>query len=241
MGSHGFANHISFKELKEWKKPTDLQAAYDFAVARAYEEYGNDPYNGSISTTSGVTIHDRQIRSLEEAYDLAEGDALDRYHKWEACGAIPVGSAPTGKARTVTRNFTIADPQDSYTIALSRIKELLLPSLKPGEVVLSAKVEDDVIKWKKTVTRAKGRGHRVYVVGMREFPTEKAAVDHVLAQKEGFVQGVTTITEKYVRDGNPTTVEVKPASRKFKVVAEVAKTTGTPVQTGWMFFGWAAC
>lgn len=237
MGSHGFTTHVSFKELGG---KHDVQTAYRHAVDQALVEYGNEPYNGTISTTNGVTIHDRHIRSLNEAYDFGCGDALDRYQKWESCGAIAVGEVPTGKARTITRTITLTDPENTYGLPMDRLKELLKPSLKDGEVVITAKVEDEVFKWKKTVTRAKGRGHRVFMVGMREFETEKLAVDYVLGQKEGFVQGVTTITEKYVRDGNPTTVEVKPASRKFKIVAEVAKAKGAPVQTGWMFFGWAA-
>lgn len=73
--------------------------AFAALVHEALYEYGHDPYNGTISTTSLSRMAPKVIRkrftekAREEAYEIAEAD--DWGEKWESraidCGATKGG------------------------------------------------------------------------------------------------------------------------------------------------------
>ena len=65
------------------------QEAYAQLVSQAREEHGWDPYNGTISTTGGVSPVPVQPMTVAQAEELAE-TRIDKLNKWEACEAIPL-------------------------------------------------------------------------------------------------------------------------------------------------------
>ena len=85
MGAHDFQCTARGKNAAD---------AYRNAVDDAIAMYGQDPYNGTISTTSGfIMIHVKERG--QELTDLLD-DALmnDTYRgikKWENCGCINLG------------------------------------------------------------------------------------------------------------------------------------------------------
>lgn len=59
--------------------------AYQQAVDDAIYDYGNDPYNGTISTTSGYDyLGEVSRKDLEKYID----DRIDNYWKWGKCGCV---------------------------------------------------------------------------------------------------------------------------------------------------------
>lgn len=81
MGSHSFDVYVATTKSAE--------EAYEGAVKDALHEHGHDGYNGTISTTSGFQIMSQRPLPMREAYELVER-TIENFHKWEACGAIPV-------------------------------------------------------------------------------------------------------------------------------------------------------
>ena len=60
------------------------QEAYNKAVDRASDEYGSDPYNGTISTTRGFTMvpcSGKDIAAIHKWID----QQLERTAKWGKC------------------------------------------------------------------------------------------------------------------------------------------------------------
>lgn len=55
-------------------------------------EYGSEPYNGTISTTNGVTVMHSTPTSSAGAHRLAD-QLLDKTAKWGAAGAIPLAES----------------------------------------------------------------------------------------------------------------------------------------------------
>lgn len=89
MGATNFAD--------EYRGTATMQEAYREMVDRAFYERGHDPYNGTISTTSGV-IQDPKTPApvdLKAAMERAQfWDREDRGEdvpgKWEAAWAVPL-------------------------------------------------------------------------------------------------------------------------------------------------------
>jgi len=72
--------------------------AYKKAVEEASYEYGNNSYNGTISTTNGYYFFDKHPRWGTKAFDKWEDKILSDdnspIEKWGKCGCIEI----TGKA-----------------------------------------------------------------------------------------------------------------------------------------------
>jgi hypothetical protein len=85
-----------------------MEEAYRQAVEQAHYDYGHDPYNGTISTTSGVVLdpalEGRPPLTFEEAYihlgiahpapedATAWWDKDEQPQKWESAWAIPLAA-----------------------------------------------------------------------------------------------------------------------------------------------------
>lgn len=80
-----------------------MQEAYQAARAQAVEEYGYDPYNGTISTTNGVIAS--PLSSTPVRMDRVDWDAisnrLDHLQKWENCEALPIKEVRHAQFRQV--------------------------------------------------------------------------------------------------------------------------------------------
>lgn len=88
MGAHTFQTTIAGKKLL----PND---AYDALVKQAQHEHGHDPYNGTISTTSGyVMLHPPKGCQLDVFIRrvLEDGDGSP-VQKWGPAGCIEVTGA----------------------------------------------------------------------------------------------------------------------------------------------------
>jgi hypothetical protein len=103
MGSHNFELVVP---------GTNVRTAYAEACSEAEAEYGHRGSNGSISTTSGVTLDTATPMAEEEARRYAAG-RLDRYDKWGPAGAIPLLAERAIHRRTITMTVTVPGAPDS--------------------------------------------------------------------------------------------------------------------------------
>jgi len=105
MGSHTFQQTIGGKKMT-------ADEGYRELVDNALHEYGRDPYNGTISTTSGFVMLDQGRKQLETAMrdELTSGASAVRKHGPAGCIELR-GSQLTrwrrqhGLARTRARAF----------------------------------------------------------------------------------------------------------------------------------------
>lgn len=72
MGSHSFLTSA---------RGNTADQAYRAAVEQAQYDYGHDPYNGTISTTSGWFMAPGRVRTVDDLEDWA----LDETEKWGDC------------------------------------------------------------------------------------------------------------------------------------------------------------
>ena len=78
MGAHNFHDQQYGATADE---------AYREAVESAFYEYGHDPYNGTISTTSGFTLIPlNEGETIEEWADRVIED--ERVLKWQDCACV---------------------------------------------------------------------------------------------------------------------------------------------------------
>lgn len=78
----------------------DLDTAYANAVSEARDEYGYDPYNGTISTTSGAVASPlntgEPIREDRIDWEVIS-ERLDHLSKWQHCEALRVAEVSPGR------------------------------------------------------------------------------------------------------------------------------------------------
>jgi len=78
------------------ERGASMQEAYNTAVEEAEREHGTDPYNGTISTTTGVQDKTRDFKKKKgDAWDYRD-DNIDDANKhepvWGVCISEPVGN-----------------------------------------------------------------------------------------------------------------------------------------------------
>jgi hypothetical protein len=71
-----------------------LHDAYDSAVEDAIEEYGNDAYNGTISTTIGVIDFTNEYKKSGKSLDAFISNTISKMTK-RACGGICIEELKT--------------------------------------------------------------------------------------------------------------------------------------------------
>lgn len=84
MGAHDFQTTVRGKTAAE---------AYANAVEEAITMYGQDPYNGTISTTSGFKVFGYlpgEHGTLEDYIEELIMNDRSGIRKWENCGCIKV-------------------------------------------------------------------------------------------------------------------------------------------------------
>jgi hypothetical protein len=90
MGATSFTN--------EYRGTATLKEAYGELVDQAFYEYGHDPYNGTISTTSGCIVDPGCTTPVDLAVAEKRAQFWDREmdekeitpQKWEAAFAVPL-------------------------------------------------------------------------------------------------------------------------------------------------------
>lgn len=127
--------------------------AYSKACKDAIDQYGNDTYNGTISTTGGVKDETAEWkRSKLSAYEYAEKRLEDtgKYHgAIGICERSPVIN--TNKIRSVVKNAPIKGTSKwelRYTVYCGMINETMLKSFA---------TKTDAIKFARTYTESNKR------------------------------------------------------------------------------------
>lgn len=229
----------------------DVGGAYQTAVREAVNEYGNDPYNGTISTTSGARLATRATFTAKGANLYARAH-LDDAQKWGPALAVGVGG---DSAFTFTKEkfaVTLEEDDDSWSPRHSlEEKAHRLAVSKWGERVHDVEVRHKV-KTKVVATVAEGKPVTKWQAGAhRLFDTKAQAV---AAAKQSFkddphltggvvVKQVKVWPDSRFRDKTAAVeVRVETVSATAEVVVTLAtpKRVSVPIE-GWLFFGLAAC
>jgi hypothetical protein len=90
MGACSFTTSSYGKSMSE---------AYNNAVEDATHEYGNDAYNGTISTTRGCRDVTAEYKRSGKSINQYINDNIDNFNKWGACGGICVEEPITNKGK----------------------------------------------------------------------------------------------------------------------------------------------
>ena len=90
MGACSFTTSAYGKSMSE---------AYNNAVEDATHEYGNDAYNGTISTTRGCRDVTAEYKRSGKSINQYINDNIDNFNKWGACGGICVEEPITNKGK----------------------------------------------------------------------------------------------------------------------------------------------
>lgn len=91
MGAHNF---------EAWSSGDTMDEAYRKAVGDAREESGNDPYNGTISTTQGFKDVTEEYRNSKKSLDKFKHENLEKAEKWGACLGICIEPPKGNKNKT---------------------------------------------------------------------------------------------------------------------------------------------
>lgn len=240
----------------------DLDGAYKSAVDDARREFGDNPYNGTISTTNGVRLAHPTPMTEQAAMDKAD-DLIDAYTKWESAGAIPlVKSIPAvrGEATRTTVTVTVKGDADHDTVKATFAKAL---KVRPGDItdittlvrkptyISRAVAPKEKSETRYFIMRPDGRmpvweaGHATQsearAAAMIQpnpsvFERRWGSIDHVTAEIVGITRRVTgepLVTVTHT----PKTIEVTADVKTAKITTPAKATTE---HYGWLIFGWAA-
>jgi hypothetical protein len=236
MGAHSFTA-IS--------KETDPKAAYAALVAEARSEYGNDAYNGTISTTRGFRVVSNTPLSRSAADALIES-RLENLEKWDVCEAVAIGHAKKTKKRTVT--ITVR-PTDDATNGMRLTGADVASHLGiPVERLEGFTVVTSTPKYR-YVAGKPGPSRRVWSTSLGgEFASRPEAVAFARQRLEErvrhdagiYVSGDDTVDvfQRTLRSPEAT-MQRKLVSWKIKLTAEIAA-SDEKVFDHWLFYGWAA-
>jgi hypothetical protein len=250
MGAHSFTLMS--------RTTAGLDDAYNSEVSQARHEYGNDGYNGTISTTSGCrqVEHAAMTQTGAELYAHAN---MDKAQKWEDALAVPVAADDCFTYRTVTFTVSVTpgeklDEWNSRPAVLTKhdVREAALEEAvkRYGNRVHDVEVEA-TIKDTMTVTTTPGRAVLRYAVSVRGggftlFDTKAKAVAYAkaeLTRAGNYDQKLDIRMVRAFTDTGTTvaaTVEKTTAKATGKVTVTLATLKPGVPRCGWLFFGWAA-
>lgn len=250
MGSHSF---------EVFGAGSDPQQVYNELKSAARDEFGYDPYNGTISTTEGFTIMQRTPMSLDEAERLAEKH-IDEASKWGPCNAFPVTSNKNFKARVKKLKFRVEHDDWVSREEIDKILKQKLP-LAAGESLGEVKTLADEKTFRNEITTGQGSTQlRFVILGPNasrvgtEYETQAQARAALKAHLDGLdAQGGPAWTANREQQfeiigiqrrtsGDPL-IRGERKLKKREITLEVAiiKPIKTPLPIdGWLFSGWAA-
>lgn len=252
MGSTNFEN--------VYYGDSTMDDAYRELCERETQEYGRDPYNGTIATTTGVRLLVGSPMSELAAFRLAEAH-LDEFTKGEACGAIPLVGRAQAKTCTRTVKVTVGGPIDyeslrtavEATLADGEVAGDIHWNWNTGYTAVGSDLPLPVVKTKIEAAATEGAAVTTYAVLCdgrvleQGFVTQAAARAQALALAKAATFAKTqtySVRAVISRDhGDPDLVRVVRTVVSTKVTCRV--TVALPVSPsahrgGWLFFGWAA-
>jgi hypothetical protein len=109
-----------------------LLEAYDSAVEDAIDEYGNDNYNGTISTTRGVRDVTKEFKASGKTIQQYIDSVIEDIPKWDMARAI-----------------CIEEPKDDVGKVKSKVEHVVTPGTKKWVlkyVVIDLRDDEKVIK-----------------------------------------------------------------------------------------------
>ncbi|KZF17787.1 hypothetical protein [Rhodococcus sp. EPR-134] len=252
MGGHDFHEVVYTN--------SDVEAVYEDLCAEAVLEYGNNGYNGTISTTRGVNPVRVPPMSLAAAFTLAS-DRVDGLDKWNACEAIPL----LEERQPVYENdgrvtvslqvpWSVYSDHDAMRSALG--KKLGRSADEVADWFLIAR-ETTVTRRAKITATSGPRETRHFVVSSNQNQLPAWALGHrTQAAAREALKGiganllaetveleVISITRRV--DGQPlvkATLTAKDVNAKASVSLQRKTCDGFlgTKQAGWLFYGWAA-
>lgn len=252
MGAHNF-------ETVVWTDQ-DHQVAYGEACSEATFEYGAEPYNGSISTTSGVQLHPTQRTPLPEgAADRLIGPRLDHLNKWENAEALPLAADDDVTYRTFTVAVTLTGSEYLDRDATQSAIELAAArKLKHGEHITAWATPDWKVATKIETAVTPGTAELRYYVERQGFgrlgvvkgidpagyPSKAAARAAAVAAVKAADQPLAVkVAARREVDGNTDllTVTAVPTKATATVTVTAGRVAVSAATKGWLFYGWAAC
>jgi hypothetical protein len=239
-------------EFTTYVAGANLGAAYASAVTDARCEYGNDGYNGTISTTSGYRRVLPTPLTLRAA-NLYGHTHIDDAQKWEHALAVPVAEDKHFTFRKVKMTVTV-DPVNEHGHSASEwdIRDAALRKAfdKYGTSLHEVDVKPS-IKTTTVVTQATGRAvtrYEVKTYGTRAtlYDTKAQAIAAAKREALSSTGGSASVRAvKFYPDVNGTELAVVAAktvsaSAVLEITVATPRRADTPT-TGWLFFGLAAC
>lgn len=254
MGSCGASHFVEGNQQAE--------KAYNFAVQEALRSDGDDPYNGTISTSSGIRIFHTVPQTWPEARAIEERE-MDNLTKWESWGAVPIVSKDSSETRVIEKRFSLT----TASVYPHELQGIIAPQvpLKPGESIESVEILEDHKVWKPVIETPAGDRQVKYVVsgvnslGRQRFDTlaeARAAASDVAktwgtpvpgyngkpivswGQDQPMAATIWGVVDR--GDAVPMLkvgTTIKSRNVKLKITLSRAKDRKLG---GWYFFGWAA-
>lgn len=248
---------------------SDYKQAYNDLVDEARAEYGYDPYNGTISTTSGVTLVPTE-RPLTEAEATKLSDKrIHNLSKWENVEAIALVAPESIKERKVVRKVKITAKQIKEAGSLRGALQAAVKksvTLREGEVYQGFHVNQEnyrdkaSLKYRGVMVPTEGKAVIRYFI-IRDgymnnfewkngFATMAAArkrlTEIVNAEDDGYRHFSDSVNYEIVgqtrrEDGSPLLRAAREISgAEYEVTVTVAKIAAKPKTGGFFFYGWAA-
>lgn len=229
----------------------DLDDAYADAVREARAEYGNDGYNGTISTTSGAAVSTRSVMTRSGASLWADAH-LDDAEKWGSALAVP--TAPDEAFEFTVERFKVAledGDEHSWSAQAALEQKARAQAFRRHGTALHKVEVRPRVRTKVVATAAEGKPVLRWQAGAwKLFDTKAQAVAYAKEQMLGRHSG-EAMAVKQVRVWPDSTFSDKTVATQVSVLtvradADVVVTLATPRRAtveveGWLFFGLAAC
>lgn len=240
MGAHTFS---------VTSKVEHVEQAYRELVANALHEQGHDPYNGSISTTSGVSVVSRKMVNAAVAKQLMN-QRIDDLHKWGNCEAIAVGVPSKTTTRTVWCTVPVEDGKQASVRLTPEVVAAAcsIPVSRLGDYTAL----DSKIRYK-TITRQAGPSEKYWTTSLGgRFTCRADAVAYAketlerrgAVESHGYVvTAVAPVQEVQVKQVTARTPEaaVLRVATSFKVKVRVTIAASDElIFDHWLLYGWAA-
>ena len=242
--------------------------AYGVADSDAYAQYGSDSYNGSITTTQGVTLLKSTALPRKVAERFANSEEVVRsLQKWGPAGAVLVGTDESFTRRT--KKLRHETKKVEYNSIVEDIFQAAALEAAGGEYVESVKIVLDKPKWRTRNERVVVKPQICYEVRL----SGQAVRDGVFEKKNDAIAKAREVSKLWLQegrgknlvdaDGRPTwespakvtvhavvktgetdqVCDFSPELVERVVTAEVvyAKAKSTVQNDGWLFCFWAAC
>jgi hypothetical protein len=238
---------------------TDVATAYERACSDALHEHGYDSYNGSISTTRGVTPLFSTPVPIEHARLLYRSMAADkRMGKWGQAGAIPIAESSAGVLKTVrfSINTISALPGDiSKEAETSALRDLSI-----GSYLTKVSVIDTRPVWVSSVltqdsepvisyhVRSGNKTHGIFLIKEQALAAAASLVEENVRRlaehpdrrlmNEIEVVPVCTVDGSVLDNVAKFTPVLESCGSLCE--AEILTWDQEPAVSGWMFYFWAA-